>query len=102
MKPRLTSPARRWSIAARAAAAIIGGYGFIWLFTAAMTLALRAAGLAAADAVLAVTMSSFLIWAVIAMAVFHMQTARRAWAGLLLGGAGCIGVLFLLTGRLLP
>lgn len=99
------SPAarRRWSVTSRALAAILGGYAFIWLLTAALSLLLpRAFGMSPFDAVLAATMSSFLVWAVIAMAAFHARSARRPWAWLLAGGLACMCLLWLLTGRPLP
>ena len=92
-----------WPVTARAAAAILGGYGFIWIWTAAFTLLLpRISGMSPFDAVLAVTMSSFLLWSIIAMAVFHARSALRAWAWLLAATAASMLLLFLLTGRLLP
>ncbi|MDZ4370770.1 MAG: hypothetical protein U1C74_05025 [Phenylobacterium sp.] len=90
-------------MASRAVAAILGGYAFIWLLTAATTLLLtRVLGASPLDSVLAVTMSSFLIWAVVAMAVFHARSARRAWAVLLLGGFASALVLLVMTGRPWP
>lgn len=100
----MTRPAsQRWSVALRALAAILGGYGVIWLATAALSVLLPAVfDMSPVDAVLAVTMSSFLIWAVIAMAVFNARSARRAWAGLLLAALVCMAGLMLVTGRPLP
>jgi len=99
------SPSANWrlSVASRAVAAILGGYGFIWLLTAALSLLLPAVlNISPFDSVLAVTMSSFLIWAIVAMAVFHARSARRAWAGLLFASLPFVVVFFVLTGRLLP
>lgn len=99
------SPAARrgWSVAARAIAAILGGYGFIWLLTAAMSLLLPVvSGMSRFDSVLTATMASFLTWAVVAMVVFHARSARRACAGLLLGCMTCMLALFLMTGRPWP
>jgi len=93
----------RLSVASRAVAAILGGYGYILLLTAALSLLLPAAfGVSRVDSVLAVTMSSFLVWAIIAMTVFHARSARRAWSGLLLACLPPMAILFFLTGRLLP
>ncbi len=103
MKARSSASRHGWSIASRAAAAILGGYGVIWLLTAALSMLLPAIlGVSPFDAVLGVTMSSFLIWALIAMAAFHARSARRAWAGLVLAALACMGVLMLITGRPLP
>ena len=97
------SPSLNWrlSVASRALAAIVGGYGFILLLTAAGSLLLPVAfGVSSLDSVLAVTMSSFLIWAVIAMAVFHARSAFHAWAGLLFASLPLMLILLLLTGWL--
>lgn len=97
------SSRRRWSVALRALAATFGGYGLIWLLTAALSVLLPAAlGMSRVDAVLAVTMSSFLIWAVTAMVVFNARSARRAWTGLLLAALVCMAGLMLVTGSPLP
>lgn len=92
-----------WPILGRASAAILGGYALIWLGTAAVTLLLsRLFGVRPFDAVLAVTMSSFLVWAIVAMAVFHVRSARMAWAGIIISSAVCMIALFAMTGRFLP
>jgi hypothetical protein len=91
------------SVASRALAAIAGGYGLIWVATPALTLLLpRIMDITLFDSVLAVTMSSFLVWAVIAMAVFHARSARRAWAWLLAGYGVAMLTLLALAGRPWP
>lgn len=72
----------RLSVAARIIAAISGGYVLTSLLSIALALALTVFGVNKAEAVLAITMASFLIYAVIVMAVFHARTATRAWFGL--------------------
>lgn len=92
-----------WPVASRATAAILGGYGFLWLMTPAATLLLpRMTDITLFDALLAVTMSSFLVWAIIAMAVFHARSALRAWAWLIAASVASMLLLFFLTGRPLP
>ena len=77
---RPSSAARhRWSVASRVLAATIGGYGFVFLLTAAAPLVLP---LQRAEAVLTSTIASFLIYAAIIMAVFHVRSATRAWVWL--------------------
>jgi hypothetical protein len=101
---RFSVPARhRWSVLLRALAATVGGYGFVCLLTAAISVLLPAAfGVSPVDAVLGVTMGSFLFWALIVMAVFHARSARRAWTGVLLGALICSAILMLVTGKPLP
>lgn len=97
---RHLSPRYRWAVASRAVAAIVGGYVLTWLFTAAVALLLRQWATARADAVLAATMISFLVYAVAAMAVFYARSPMRAWIGLLLASVPPVFVLALLwSGR---
>jgi hypothetical protein len=103
MMPAPRAISQGWEIASRTVAAIAGGYGFIWLMTPALSLLLpRVMDITPFDSVLAVTMASFLVWAIAAMAVFHARSVIRAWTGLLLGSIVSMAILFLLTGRLLP
>ena len=50
----------------------------------------RLRGAGRADAVLASTMASFLVYAAIIMGVFHARTALRAWAGIILAAVPCV------------
>lgn len=79
--------ASRWSVASRTLAATIGGYTFISLMTIAVPLLLGAAGVSQPQALLATTMSSFLVYVAIIMAVFHARSATRAWLGLFVAAA---------------
>lgn len=72
----------RWSVLSRTLAAIGGGYVLASLLSVALSLLLSLGGMNKAEAVLAMTMISFLIYAAIIMAVFHASTATRAWIGL--------------------
>ncbi len=76
------SARRRWSIASRVVAASLGGYALTSLLTLALPLALASLGIDRAQALLAVTTASFLLYAAIVMAVFHARSAARAWAWL--------------------
>lgn len=72
MKGRL----QQWSMLSRIAAAFVGGYGVSSLLTAVLT---RTLPLPAVDAVLTATMSSFIVYAAIVMAILHCRTVARAW-----------------------
>lgn len=78
-------------VAARATAAIGGGYALAALSTAVLALLLP---LAKADAVLTATMLSFAIYACAVIWVFAAKTAWRAWAGLA-APAAMLGLLLL-------
>lgn len=98
---RLDDAARgRWSAAFRVVAAVVGGYTLTSLVTLTLSLALPWLGVNRAEAVLAATIVSFLVYVAIIMGVFHARTAWRAWAGLGLGAIPCIAVIALskLTG----
>ncbi len=71
---------RRWSVASRTAAAVIGGYALTSLLTLALSLLLPVLGMARPEALLAATVASFLVYAAVIMAAFHARSAARAWA----------------------
>lgn len=83
--PRLRSDraSYRWSVASRTLAGVGGGYAVTSLFNLALPLMLGAAGVNAPQALLATTMSSFLLYAAIILAVFQARSATRAWAWLI-------------------
>lgn len=90
---RLTEQARgRWSVAFRVVAGTLGAYGLTSLVTVALSLLLARMGINRVEAVIAATLPSFAIFAVIAMAAFHARNAARAW-GWLFGLAAPLGVL---------
>lgn len=89
---------RRWSTASRVLAAALGGYAVTSLLTLAVPLMLTMLGVGQAQALLAVTMASFLVHAAIVMAVFHARSATRAWIGL----AGAAVPLIIVVMLLLP
>ena len=85
----------RWSVASRVLAAAAGGYALTSLTTLALSLLLHRVGAGRAEAVLASTMASFLLYTAVVMAVFHARTALRAWTGIILAavpGVTIIGV----------
>ncbi len=77
------------SVTARILAAVAGGYALTSLITFALSRLLPRAGMLQSEAVLAATIASFPIYAVIVMAVFHARSARRAWLGLIAGAVPC-------------
>jgi len=72
----------RWSVISRVIAAVFGGYVLTSLLSITLSLLLSLVGVNKAEAVLAMSMASFLMFAFIVMAVFHARTAMRAWIGL--------------------
>ncbi|WP_068079458.1 DUF3649 domain-containing protein [Novosphingobium rosa] len=73
---------QRWSVASRSIAGTLGAYGVASLATVALSLVLARCGMARSEAVTAATLASFIIFAAIAMTVFHARTPARAWRGL--------------------
>lgn len=80
------TPALRWAVAARVAAAALGGYT---LTSAATVLLALLWPVPRAQAVLWATMLSFVIYTVVVIWAFTTRTAGRAWAGMVLGSAVC-------------
>lgn len=70
----------RWSIAARALAATLGGYALAALSVAACALLLS--GASREEAVAAATLPAFLIHLAAAVWAFWASTAARAWLGI--------------------
>ncbi|TBU96576.1 DUF3649 domain-containing protein [Stutzerimonas kirkiae] len=69
----------RWSVASRVFAAVFGGYAL----TSAITLLLALVWpLPRAQAVLAASLPSFLLYGLIVLWVFSVRSATRAWVGL--------------------
>jgi hypothetical protein len=86
--PILTAPlAYRLGVAARAVAAIIGGYALSAAATAFLALLLPILSVSRADAVMAATLLSFTIYVCAVLWVFAARSAARAWLGLLLPAA---------------
>ena len=68
----------------RTIAAVIGGYALTAAFTGFLAIALP---LSRPEAVLSATQISFAVYAVVIIWVFSVDTAGRAWRGLLLSTA---------------
>jgi hypothetical protein len=73
----------RWSVASRALAAIVGGYALTSLANISVPLLLGAMDVNVPQALYAISMGSFLLYAAIVMAVFHARSAARAWLWLI-------------------
>jgi len=82
---RIIVARRTWSLVSRALAALAGGYAFTTLLTLALALSLPALGVSRVQLLQALSMASFLVYAVVIMAVFHASSAARAWLWLGLG-----------------
>ena len=82
MKAGITKMAACLSTPSRVLAGTLGAYGVTSLVTAALSVVLARLGMGKVEAVTAATLASFLIFAVIAMAVFHARSALRGWAWL--------------------
>jgi Protein of unknown function (DUF3649) len=82
-------PAYRWAVASRVAAAALGGYA---LTSAATVLLAQLWPAPQAQGVLWATMLSFGGYTVAVIWTFTTATARRAWAGMLIGTAVLSGL----------
>lgn len=99
--PRLSAPAAyRLGVAARAVAAILGGYALAAAATALLALLLPTLpmlGMGRADAVMASTLFSFTVYTCAVLWVFAARSAARAWLGLLLPAAALAGAAYALA-----
>jgi len=86
----------RGGVAARAVAAIGGGYVLTAIASALIAIALP---LSRADAVTIATLLSFVVYTCVILWVFATASALRAWIGVLAASALLGGILWL-TGRL--
>ncbi|MBD8494382.1 iron transporter [Pseudomonas syringae] len=68
-----------WSTVSRVLAAVVGGYGFTYAFTAALA---RVLPLDKADAMVSATLLSFAVYTLVMLWVFTCHNHWRAWAGL--------------------
>jgi hypothetical protein len=98
-KPQGINPAYRLAVASRIVAAVGGGYALTSLLTIAVSVLLPLAGINQAQSVFAMTSASFVVYAVVIMAVFHARTATRAWLWLLGTGLPLGLVAAVLSGR---
>lgn len=88
----------RCQVASRALAAMGGGYALAAVTASAGALGFQSLGLARADATMAATMLSFVVYTIAALWAFGCASATRAWAAMALPGMA----LALLTWALLP
>lgn len=81
-KSSALTPAYRWAVASRVAAAALGGYA---LTSAATVLLSLVWPLPKAQAVLSATLLSFTLYTVAVIWVFATRSVKRAWAGMVIG-----------------
>jgi hypothetical protein len=75
----------RLLVGVRTMTAVVGGYAFTWLFTAALALVLcDVAGMPRASAASAATLLSFLVFAIVVMGVYTARSSARASGWLLI------------------
>ncbi|PNU02164.1 hypothetical protein A8V01_09820 [Novosphingobium guangzhouense] len=81
MLPAAAVSARRHrrSVTARTLAGTLGAYGVTAQATIVLSFMLALCGMDRAEAVVAATLASFAIFALVSMAVFHTGSASRAW-----------------------
>lgn len=89
----------RAKVAARAIAAIGGGYALAAAWAAAGALGFQQLGMVRSDATMAATMSAFVIYAVAALWCFGCASVRRAWIGCAAPAAALALVAWLLLSR---
>jgi hypothetical protein len=82
-------------IAARAAAAVIGGYALAGAFSIGLAAGLMAAKVTPADAVLSAGMLSFLVYVAAIIWAFAARSTWRAWSGIGAGIAASAGIALL-------
>lgn len=92
--------ATRWTVANRTVAAVFGGYVVTSLATTCLA---RLLPMPAVEATTAATLASFMIGAVIVMAVFTARSSTRIWlwlvaAACVLGGISIASIM--LSGRI--
>lgn len=79
----------RWSVASRVLAAVIGGYS---LTSAATVLLALVWPLPQADAILAATMLSFILYVGILVWIFSVKRLQTIWLGLFIMTVICLGL----------
>jgi len=92
-KPVALTPAYRWSVASRVAAAALGGYALASAATVLLALLWPAPR---AQAVLWATMLSFAVYTAAVVWAFTTRSSQRAWAGMAIGTAVCAALAWLL------
>lgn len=92
-KATTLTAAYRWSVAARVAAAALGGYTLASAATVLLALLWPAP---MAQGVLWSSMLSFTIYTVAVIWVFCARSVAHAWAGMAIGTAVCAGLAWLL------
>ena len=81
----------------RVAAALFGGYGFVWGFTTLGITTAMALGQTYGDAQTAIYLLAFLVFVAAILWAFATRSILRAWAVLAGGGASMTGLAWLLA-----
>lgn len=84
-------------LVSRVAAAVFGGYGFVWGFTVLFITACMAAGATYGDAQVAAYLLAFLVFVAAALWAFATRSVLRAWVVLAGGGAFMTAIAWLLA-----
>lgn len=87
----------RWGVASRVLAAMVGGYAVTALLVSALARLLAdGLGVTPATSVFMSAMVAFLIYALLVMWVFRVNSATRAWRGLVWLALPCMLLLALM------
>jgi hypothetical protein len=84
-------------IASRVAAALLGGYGFVWGFTTLGIVTAMVAGFSYGDAQMMIYLLAFLVFLVAFLWAFSARSLVRVWSVLAGGGALMTGAAWLLA-----
>lgn len=87
---------KRWSIASRVLAALVGGYAMAYAVTAFLAVYLP---LARPDRVVFSSLASFAVWTAVVIYVFAARSAARVWL-LLIGLTAVLCLAAFLSGEL--
>lgn len=96
---RRHSPPVGWQLASRTAAALLGGYCFVWGVATLGTALGVQLGLPYGEAQMLLYLLAFLVFAAVVCWAFHVRSLWRLWTILLGGGVLMTGLGWLLAGR---
>lgn len=84
-------------VVSRVAAAVLGGYGFVWGFTTLAITSCMALGATYGDAQTGAYLLAFLVFVAAVLWAFATRSVWRAWGVLAGGGALMTGIAWLLA-----
>lgn len=88
-----------WRLVSRTAAALLGGYCFVWGVTTLGTALGVQLGLPYGEAQMVLYLLAFLVFATVVCWAFHVRRLWRLWAVLVGGGVLMTGLGWLLAGQ---